>query len=666
MPDRAPLPEVDEELLALLDQRFADLAGPSGRIDAVSLQKALGLSSPYLARRMLAIFDHDRDGSIDRGEFLGSVRRLVRGSERDKLVFVFQLHDDDGDGAISQVELERMIALSLAEDQVTMRPADARELSSALFRRADRNRDGRITFDEFEAIVRAHPQVLDQLVRTEARWIAPNEDLLARLERPPRGRAARVSRLLRNHASPVLFLCLWVAANVALFASAVIRYQDLEAHPLVQVARGCGACLNFNGALILVPMMRRLLTWVRKSWLGVLVPVDDAIAFHRLVGNAMLGFAFLHTGAHLANYALVSPSPFLDQLFLTRAGLSGLLLLAVFSIMGFFARQAIRQTRRFELFYRTHLLYLAWLALALVHGPVFWMWASAPIAGFAVEQLLRLRLRGLHTHVVSGQALRSGVTRLELARPKGFAHRPGDYLFIRIPAVAAHEWHPFTISSAPERGNLTLHVRSLGNWTTALRTLIEQRHASGQPEPLIAHIDGPYGTASSEIFASRYAVLIGAGIGVTPFASVLESISLTSADTGDRPTSLRKAYFFWLNRDQYSFEWFASLLARFEGLNRGGLLDIHTCMTGGRPHLTSAALHLAREVRHEMGGTDIVTGLRTKTTMGAPDWETWLATIARRHAPERVDVYFCGPHGLASLLRPLCKRLGMRFRQEHF
>lgn len=38
------------------------------------------------------------------------------------------------------------------------------------------------------------------------------------------------------------------------------------------------------------------------------------------------------------------------------------------------------------------------------------------------------------------------------------------------------------------------------------------------------YIDGPYGTPTRRIFASEHAVLIGAGIGITPFASILQSI----------------------------------------------------------------------------------------------------------------------------------------------
>ncbi len=657
---------VDQRLLETLDRAFLHLAGDDAKIDAGELQKALGLESEYLAQRVLRVFDSDGDGKIDKAEFLAGVRAVVFGSTRDKLRFVFEVHDHDGDGVITRTEMLRMVMLGLAEDKVTVRQADAERLVDILFLRADIGRDARISFEEFEAVVHAHPDVLEQITRSEARWICPNEDILHRLDKPREGVFSRLRQTIEDRSLATLFLALWILVNVALFVTAVLRYQAAGANPMVQIARGCGACLNFNGALILVPMMRRFLTWIRKTPAGRVVPVDDAIAFHRLVGQAMFGFGLVHTAAHLVNYAIGTRKPFLKQLLFTKAGATGLVLLIVFSVMVVFSREAIRRSGRFELFYFTHLLYVAWLALALAHGPVFWIWAGVPILGFAVEQLLRLQRRGKSTEIIAGHALRSGVTRLELRRPPGFSHRAGDYLFIRVPDLARREWHPFTISSGPERENLTLHVRSLGNWTSALRRLVEKKHAGGSHEPLVAHVDGPYGTPAAHIFESQRAVLIGAGIGVTPFASVLESLLMRAYGHGTEPSALRKAHFFWLNKDQYSFEWFAALLAHLESIDRNGLLDIHICMTSGHGNITAAALSLARDVVHSMGHRDIVTGLRTKTRMGDPDWARLLGNIAAQHAPEPVDVYFCGPPGLAAKVRPICARLGMPFHEEKF
>ena len=43
------------------------------------------------------------------------------------------------------------------------------------------------------------------------------------------------------------------------------------------------------------------------------------------------------------------------------------------------------------------------------------------------------------------------VTHLVIKRPQFFHFKPGDYVYINIPDIAKYEWHPFTISSAPEQ-----------------------------------------------------------------------------------------------------------------------------------------------------------------------------------------------------------------------
>ena len=487
-----------------------------------------------------------------------------------------------------------MIALGLAEDDVVTDPDEPRRLSHLLFVMADQNRDGQIWFDEFEAVARAHPEVLQKMTRSEAQWISPNEDLLSRLERPRDRRRVRFTRFVENRWHSLLLLALWALSNVGLFSYALRSSRADPGCPLpVQLGHAAGACLSWNGALILIPVMRRILTWLRASRLGRLLPIDESLEFHRLVGYSLVLFGLAHALAFTVAHALGHPSSSLARLWLfTSRGATGSLLVLVLAVMWFFSRSAVRRSQRFELFYFTHLLYLVWFVVTLAHAPAFLPWAVAPLLGWAVEQSLRVRQRARSTVILGAQALRSGVTRLEIARPPGFAQRAGDYLYLRIPAIAAHEWHPFTISSAPESGSLTLHVRSLGNWTSALRRRVEEDHVRGVAQPLVAKIDGAYGSPSAHIFESRYAVLIGAGIGVTPFASVLESLVLRANAQSELPSRLQKVHFFWLNRDQYSFEWFDALLAQLETMDQAALLDIRICMTSGH---SGAQLRGARD-----------------------------------------------------------------------
>lgn len=656
----------DLRLLETLEKAFAQHAEGGEGIDVPHLQRALGLRSEYLAQRVHAAFDRNGDGLIRRDEFVAAVRALIFGSDRDKLLFAFRVHDHNGDGFLDQHEIYRMVAVSLAENEVAERasqPAD--RLAAALFLAADRNRDGKVSFEEFEDVVHRRPALLERMTRSEAQWIAPNEDLLAWLDEPRQKRPGRLARFLENRLLPTAFIALWILAHLVIFTVSMIKGLRQGEDPLMQAGRALGGCLDLDGALILIPVMRRLLTWVRATRLHRVIPIDEAIGFHRLVGHTMLGLGFAHSLAFSAAYGYGHPRSSLGRLLLeTPRGLTGLFLLVVLALMWTFSLSIIRRSSRFELFYFTHLLYLIWLPLAVVHSPTFLLFGGVPLLGFAVEQILRLRKRALGTVITEGQALRSGVTRLSIARPPGFTFDAGDYVFLRIPAIAAHEWHPFTLSSAPESPALGVHVRTLGNWTSALRRRIEDQRVKGLDAPLTVHVDGPYGSPSAHIWRSKFAVFIGAGIGVTPFASVLESVVLRGA--GGQPSALRKVHFFWLNRDQYSFEWFAELLHEIELRDDRQLLDIHLCMTGGRSGITAMGLEMAREVMRSQNRSDIVTGLRAHTHMGHPDWEKMLGDIARRHAPEPVDVYFCGPPGLGKKLRPVCERLGMSFREEQF
>jgi predicted ferric reductase/Ca2+-binding EF-hand superfamily protein len=649
---------LDEELVARIERAFEHHSSSvGGTIGVDDLKKALGLQSDYLAWRVLAAFDTNGDGAISRDEFVAAVKKLVFGTDREKLAFAFKVHDHNGDGFLDREELHRMIALSLAESDVSRESQVPEDLVQRLLAATDRDHDGKLSLAELEAAVEKRPELLAQMTRSEAIWIAPNEDLLLNLEGAARS-PGRLRRLLENRGLELLFLVLWVVANVAVVAWSMTYGRSFEtSDPAMELGRALGACLDLNAALVFVPMMRRLLTWLRASFFGRVLPLDESVTFHKIVGHVLYALAWLHTGAFLVAYAWGHPAQGPLGMFKTERGISGGILLAVFAVMWIFALDFIRRGKRFEIFYFTHLLYFVWLVAAIAHAPRLVAFAGAPFLGFAIEQILRWRRRRPASQIAQVYPLRSAVTRIELPRPPGFTFQAGDFAFVRIPAIAKHEWHPFTISSAPEAPSITFHVRSLGNWTSTLRRLAEARTPN-----LEAYLDGPYGSPSAHIFRSRHAVFIAAGIGVTPFASVLACIE--ARERAGTPASLEKVYFFWLNRDQYSFEWFRGLLSRLEEQDTRRLFEFHLCMTGARTGATAFGLELARELMHAAGQSDIVTGLRTKTHLGHPNWEAILEPIGKRH--ERVDVFFCGPHGLAQKIERVCHRLGMSFREERF
>lgn len=64
----------------------------------------------------------------------------------------------------------------------------------------------------------------------------------------------------------------------------------------VWFSRGAGLVLAIDGTLILLPVCRTLVRWVRPKirWL----PLDENIWFHRQVAYAMLLFTVIHVSSH--------------------------------------------------------------------------------------------------------------------------------------------------------------------------------------------------------------------------------------------------------------------------------------------------------------------------------------------------------------------------------
>ncbi|MBW2460467.1 MAG: ferric reductase-like transmembrane domain-containing protein [Deltaproteobacteria bacterium] len=661
--------ERSSEDISLLE-RVSETPGQAdgGTVDAHELQRQLGLASLFFARRLISALGGDRHDQIDRALLISRVEALVDGSPDDKLRFAFRVHDANGDGSIDVEELTRMLWTSLAENRLAFGPEVVDELVAAMFDHADENGDGVISYEEFAGAITHYPGVVEHMTLGDLRWLGLGPE--------PAGAGGR--RALVRPKRPtwagtgyIVLVAGWALANVALFVDAWLTYGAAGANVYIQVGRGFGATLNLGAALVLVPMMRRTLTRLGRTRVGRVL-IDEHVLFHRLVGNATLVFAVAHTAAHLANWATGGGDPAGEgggggilgiwAGLLTTAGLTGVGLLVVHVLLSVFARDAIRRSRSFELFHAVHRLWPLWFVFILMHGPVTWIWVAAPLTGYVIDKFFARRLHG--TRTASLDALPARVTRIVLERPRGFEFEAGDYVFLRIPEIAQLEWHPFTISNAPEdSAQLTFHVRTAGNWTGALREMAEAE--APLTAPLTAFIDGPYGTPSAHIFRSKRTVLVAAGIGVTPFASILRSMLMQLRADPNTDAVPGRVHFVWVCRSQYAFAWFASLLAEVEG-EFPHRFDFRIFMDAGNRDIKSTVLRIAMDLLYAQTRQDLITGLRSRTTLGAPRWAELMRSFAREHAPDLPEVFFCGPPGLGKKARRAAAGEGLPFRQEHF
>ncbi|KAF9911537.1 hypothetical protein EC991_003340 [Linnemannia zychae] len=492
---------------------------------------------------------------------------------------------------------------------------------------------------------------------------------------------------------------------------------------------------------------------------------------------------------------------------------------------------SVERVRRkgFETFWYTHHLFILFFITLMYHGAFCFIRADTPpycksspgsykfVLGSLFFYILERTVREIRARLptaISKIVLHpSKVLEVQIQKSSNkqgdgfFRAKAGQYVFLNCPDISAFEWHPFTITSAPEEDYVSVHIRIVGDWTTAFAKRLgcsfddeqqfwieelrnqsngtseeailtsAERSTSGsssavamdsmafgseaslaggtklrasalassvqfqQPpstQPVITLprvlLDGPYGSPSEDAFNYEIAVLIGAGIGVTPFASVLKHIWY-SVMQPTKIITLRKVYFFWVCRDRDAFEWFQDLLIALEEQNLAGFLEIRSYLTGelgkeemdtvlmeARAAAAAAAARHFRDKYHSGGGggggggvgtanqafedgdlltrpmplsgsgsfpmevmlgeemngssetlsdardRDAITGLRSPTYYGRPNFDKIFGELALAHPQEhgQVGVFFCGPKPLGKTLHRCARKYKFKFHKENF
>ncbi|XP_029113156.1 NADPH oxidase 1 [Scleropages formosus] len=380
--------------------------------------------------------------------------------------------------------------------------------------------------------------------------------------------------------------------------------------------------------------------------------------------------------------------------FTTIAGLTGVIITLALILMITSSMEIIRRCY-FEVFWYTHHLFIIFFAGLVFHGagrivrsvkttdpphnisfcedqpanwglipqcpipqfaggfPQTWMWVIGPMVLYLCERIVRF-VRYMQTVTYRKIVIRpSKVLELQLVKA-GFKMEVGQYVFLNCPDISQLEWHPFTMTSAPEEDFFSVHIRVVGDWTEKLMSMVEKL-PEGAQGPKIG-VDGPFGTASEDVFDYEVSMLVGCGIGVTPFASILKSIWYKFKESN--PTlRTRKIYFYWLCRETHAFEWFADLLQvlerEMEERGMGSFLTYKLFLTGwDQSHAAHVKVHFDKD-------TDVVTGLKQKTYYGRPHWDNEFTEIRNNHPTSVVGTFLCGPEALAKTLEKKCAKFSV-------
>ena len=303
--------------------------------------------------------------------------------------------------------------------------------------------------------------------------------------------------------------------------------------------------------------------------------------------------------------------------------------------------------------------------------------------------------------------------------------------------LVRNEWHPFTISSSPERKDiLRLTIMKKMNWTkkiyqhffaqlqnsdnddnlkevivattsdqldsnpTNVLLLPKEIKFTENQRDAVACIEGPFSTCTSYIFDCEHVVLVGGGIGITPYISALESLiyrlreqrcicfQCGSANYNQailKSQKLKKIDFIWVNRDIGNFAWFRNILDEFEAeqesyLNattpsktnpqeqRSRYLDIHLYCTSIRSNeqamLGNLPYDLVSNMYEVMQHQDMLTQLRTPTHVGRPPWKLLFAKFKAEHPS--TNVFFTGNRIMANEVKKYCDEYAFPFQHEPY
>ncbi|XP_056382287.1 lysophosphatidylcholine acyltransferase 2 isoform X2 [Hyla sarda] len=128
---------------------IADLS-KGGRIGIEEFATHLKLPVSDLLKELFALFDRDRDGTIDFREYVIGIAILCNpDNSEDTIQMAFKLFDIDGDGSITENEFSSLLRSSLGVPDLDV---------SKLFQDMDADESGKICYEEFKNFFLNHPE----------------------------------------------------------------------------------------------------------------------------------------------------------------------------------------------------------------------------------------------------------------------------------------------------------------------------------------------------------------------------------------------------------------------------------------------------------------------------------------------------------------------------
>ncbi|XP_060213689.1 respiratory burst oxidase homolog protein E-like isoform X1 [Lycium barbarum] len=678
-----------------------------------------------------------------------------------RLQIFFDMADSNGDGRITKEEVQELISLSASANSLTRLKESAAEYASLIIEELDPEGLGYIELWQLETLLLQRDNYMSYSRPLSTTSVNRSPNLGTSKANIIKKASSALKCLVLENWHRGFILLLWLLAMIGLFTWKFMEYRQMAAFQVMgyclATAKGAAETLKFNMALILLPVCRNILTRLRSTRARILIPFDDNINFHKIIAHAIAVGIILHAANHLAcdfphlvnsspeKFALIASDfdklkPSYRSLLTGVEGITGISMVILMTIAFILATRRFRRSilklppplnrlTGFNAFwYSHHLLALVYILL-LLHGTFLffvhkwyqkttWMYISVPLILYIAERSLRTwRSEDYAVKILKVSVLPGDVLSLIMSKPAGFKYKSGQYIFLQCPTISSFEWHPFSITSAPGDDYLSVYIRIVGDWTKELKRVFTEDQSPacvvgrakfeehenvdqrGLPRLLV---DGPYGAPAQDYQNYDILLLVGLGIGATPFISILKDLlnntrahenvdsntetsasddswtsfvsSSTASSVNKKSQRTRIAHFYWVTREPGSLEWFKGVMNEVAEMDHKGQVEMHNYLTSvyEEGDARSALITLVQALNHAKHGVDILSGTRVRTHFARPKWIEVFKRIAMKHPYSTVGVFFCGMPALAKELKKLSQELTSKtstrfeFHKEYF
>ncbi|PKA52092.1 Respiratory burst oxidase like protein E [Apostasia shenzhenica] len=657
------------ELWGVVEERFAALA-VDGLLSREDFGECIGMAdSKEFAGRLFDALARRRRQSLEmitKEELKDFWLQISDQSFDARLQIFFDIVDTNADGRITREEVQELIVLSASANKLSKFKEQAEEYAALIMEELDPENLGYIELWQLEALLlqRDSHMTCSRPLSTASGggglvgWAAAIG--IGRIVWA--GRAWKAARVfVRDGWRRAWVVALWMMAMAALFSWKFVEYRRLPAFRVMgyclPTAKGAAETLKLNMALVLLPVCRNTLTWLRSTRARLFVPFDDNINFHKMIAAAIVVAIVVHAGNHLAcdfprltrespaGYQILlaedfgAAKPSYGKLVLGVEGVTGIAMVVLMAVSFTLATHSFRKNvvrlpyplnllTGFNAFWYSHHLLAVVYALLLVHGYFL----------FLVHNWYRKTVSLLPGNVLT----------VIMSKPQGFRYRSGQYIFLQCPTISPFEWHPFSITSAPGDSYLSVHIRTNGDWTQELkRMFLEKYFSNSSPKTaklgeLLASsdqkslpkllVDGPYG-APAQNFRNYDVLLLDLTTETSRSDDSLNSLTSSSSSSKKRPHRTTHAHFYWVTREAGSFEWFKGVMNEVAEMDKKGVIELHNYLTSvyEEGDARTTLLAMVQALNHAKHGFDIVSGTQVKTHFSRPNWTEVFRKIAAKH-----------------------------------